>query len=282
MAELRTAHRGVAIVFFVYGGVLATWVSRIPLIKQELGLVTAQLQPGPARRPGRAHPRHARRVGPRPPLDERDGDAVGPDRRERRPGPPRPGVEPGSLAVALLLLGLSLGTLDIAMKTQGVAIERGVARPIMSGIHGMYSVGVIAGASVGALAAHFDVDPLAHFLAAAACLTALGLHGSAPLLGAEADAAAEPGTASTAEPRRVRLRHHPGLIAPGVIAFCCLFAEGAVDDWSGVYLHEVQGAALGVAPLAAGACGLGMAAGRFGGDAVIARHGRRPRSCGRR
>jgi hypothetical protein len=80
----------------------------------------------------------------------------------------------------------------------------------MSGIHGMYSVGVIAGASVGALAAHFDVDPLAHFLAAAACLTALGLHGSAPLLGAEADAAAEPGTASTPSPAACASGTTPG------------------------------------------------------------------------
>ena len=59
-----------------------------------------------------------------------------------------------------------------------------------------------------------------------------------------------------------------------MIAFCCLFAEGAVDDWSGVYLYEEQGASLGLAPLAAAACGLGMAIGRFGGDAVIARLGR--------
>ena len=43
MVDLRSARRGVAIVFFVYGAVLATWVSRIPLIKQELGLDTAQL-----------------------------------------------------------------------------------------------------------------------------------------------------------------------------------------------------------------------------------------------
>jgi hypothetical protein len=43
VGDLRSARRGVAIVFFVYGAVLATWVSRIPLVKQELGLDTAQL-----------------------------------------------------------------------------------------------------------------------------------------------------------------------------------------------------------------------------------------------
>src|SRR5919107_1251388 len=43
MGELRPARLGVTIVFLVYGGVPATWVSRIPLIKEELGLNTAQL-----------------------------------------------------------------------------------------------------------------------------------------------------------------------------------------------------------------------------------------------
>jgi fucose permease len=41
-----------------------------------------------------------------------------------------------------------------------------------------------------------------------------------------------------------------------------------------VYLHEEQGASLGIAPLGAAACGAGMAVGRFAGDAVIARYGR--------
>src|SRR5918998_1736468 len=112
MAHLAPARRGVAIVFFVYGSVLATWVSRIPLIKQELGLDTAEL----------------------------------------------------SLAL--------LGSLDIAMNTQGVAVEREYARPVTSGIHGMYSVGVLIGAAAGGLAAHADVDPLLHFGVAAAGLAA--------------------------------------------------------------------------------------------------------------
>jgi fucose permease len=180
-----------------------------------------------------------------------------------------------SLAAVLVLLGISMGALDIAMNTQGVAIERGYARPIMSGIHGMYSVGVLLGAGIGALAAHFGIDPVVHFGAAAVVLATLGVIGSRSLLGSEADAPSEAGGDSEAGARvPLRLLQHRSLIALGAIAFCCLFAEGAVDDWSGVYMHEEQGASLGMAPLAAAACGAGMAVGRFGGDAVIARWGR--------
>jgi fucose permease len=273
MAEPRRARRGVTLVFFVYGAVLATWVSRIPLIKQNLGLDTAQLSLALLGSPvglivatqlvsalvGRFTSAAVTRWG----VVAASAAMVLPSLAWNL----------GSLAVALFLLGMSLGSLDIAMNTQGVAIERGYARPIMSGIHGMYSVGVLAGAAVGALAAHGGVDPRVHFAVAAAVLAAVGVAASRSLLGAEADAA-DHEDAPAGGRLAPRLAHHPALIALGAIAFCCLFAEGAVDDWSGVYLHEGQGASLGVAPLGAAACGIGMAIGRFGGDAVIARYGR--------
>jgi fucose permease len=273
MAEPRQARRGVTVVFFVYGAVLATWVSRIPLIKQNLGLDTAQLSLALLGSPvglivatqlvsgliGRFTSARVTRWG----VVAASAAMVLPSLAWNL----------GSLAAALFLLGMSLGSLDIAMNTQGVAIERGYARPIMSGIHGSYSVGVLAGALAGALAAHAGVDPRIHFAVAAAVLAAIGAAAAGSLLGAEADAADhEDAPAGGRMPPR--LAHHPALIALGAIAFCCLFAEGAVDDWSGVYLHEGQGASLGLAPLGAAACGIGMAVGRFGGDAVIARYGR--------
>ncbi len=273
MVDLRSARRGVAIVFFVYGAVLATWVSRIPLIKQELGLDTAQLSLALLGSPvGLILAMQAVAV-----LVERHTSAV--VTRGALAGACVAVVLPavawslGSLAAALLLLGFSLGSLDIAMNTQGVAVERGYARPVMSGIHAMYSVGVLAGAGVGALVASAEVDPLAHFAVAAAVLAILGLLGARTLLGAAADQPAE-AEAEDADRPALRLSQHPALIALGFVAFCCLFAEGAVDDWSGVYLREEQGASLGVAALGAAAAGAGMAIGRFGGDAVIARFGR--------
>ena len=270
--HLRPARRDVTVIFFVYGAVLATWVSRIPLIKQELGLNTAQLSLALLGSPvGLILAMQLVAA-----LVRRWTSAVVTRRAVVAACAamvlPALAWNLGSLAFALLLLGMSLGSLDISMNTQGVAVERGYGRPIMSGIHGSYSVGVIAGAAVGSLAARAGIDPLVHFAVAAVVLGAVGLAASRALLGPEADEPAESGEEASLRP--LRLRSHPSLIALGVIAFCCLFSEGAVDDWSGVYLHEVQGASLGVAPLAAAACGAGMAIGRFAGDAVIARFGR--------
>jgi MFS family permease len=73
----------------------------------------------------------------------------------------------------------------------------------------------------------------------------------------------------------MRLRDHPRLIAVGAIAACSFFAEGAVDSWSGVLLHNVHHASYAVASLGLTLAGVGLTVGRFTGDAVIARFGRR-------
>jgi fucose permease len=272
---LGPARRGVTVVFFVFGALAATWVSRIPLIKDKLGLSAAELSLALLASPvgllsavllvSTLVGRWTSGVVTRWAVLAGSIAVV----------LPAFAWSLGSLAAALLAFGLTMGTLDTAMNTQAVAIERAYRKPIMSAIHGMFSVGMLFGAVVGAGAAHADVDPRLHFAAAAACLGALGIWQARSLLGPEADvplrSADEDVDQGTARPR---LADHPYLWVIGAIALCSLFAEGAVDDWSGVYLHEAQDASFAVAPLGTAACAIGMAVGRFCGDAVIARHGR--------
>jgi fucose permease len=270
---LGSARRGVTVVFFVFGALAATWVSRIPLIKDELDLSAAELSLALLASPVGlliAVQLVSTLVG---------RWTSGVVTRWAVPAASVAMVLPafawslGSLAASLLVFGLTMGTLDTAMNTQAVAIERACRKPIMSGIHGMFSVGMLFGAVVGAGAAHADVDPRLHFVVAAACLAALGIWAARALLGPEADLPVQ--SAGGAEGgARPRLADHPYLWVIGAIALCSFFAEGAVDDWSGVYLHEAQGASFAVAPLGTAACSIGMAVGRFCGDAVIARHGR--------
>jgi fucose permease len=269
---LGPARRGVAIVFVVFGALAATWVSRLPLLKEHLGLSAGELSLALLASPiglflavRVASPLVAKWTSGRV---TRWGVAAG----SAAMALPAFAWDLGSLAAALFVFGLAMGVLEIAMNTQAVAIERGFGRPIMSGIHGMYSIGMLLGAGVGALAAHADVDPRVHFVVAAGVLAALGMWTARWLLGPEADAPVE----GSADAAGARFLEHPYLWAIGAVALCSFFAEGAVDDWSGVYLHEVQDASFAVAPLGAAACAVGMAVGRFCGDAVIARHGRWP------
>jgi predicted MFS family arabinose efflux permease len=259
----------------VYGAILATWVSRIPLIKQHLGLNAGQL--GLALLAS--------------PLGLIGGMQVVPSIVQRCSSATTARwamvLSSGSmvllatarslaaLAALLVLFGANLGALDIAMNTQAVAIEREYGRPINSGFHGIYSIGVLVGSVLGSLAARFGADPLLHFAVAGACMSALGAVGGRFLLGRDAGVdAVRPAVQNADSPAHVTTGVNRFLLAMGLIALCSFFSEGAIENWSGVYLHEVRHASFRLASLGLGAFGAGMAAGRLLGDRVIARFGR--------
>jgi fucose permease len=71
----------------------------------------------------------------------------------------------------------------------------------------------------------------------------------------------------------VFVRPRGALLALGALAFCGLIAEGAMGDWSAVYLHDVLGSSPALASAGFAACSLAMAAGRFTGDRLVGRYG---------
>ena len=175
-----------------------------------------------------------------------------------------------ALVAALLLMGGSLGLMDVAMNAQGVAVERGYGRPLMSGLHGAYSVGTLLSALAGAAAAHAGVPVPLHLTAAALLLCVLVLAGCRGLLDPSADAVPEP-DGGRARPALSSSRWPLAML--GVIGLCSFVGEGAMADWSAVYLREDLGTGPGAAGLGYAGCAVAMTAGRLGGDRVVARFG---------
>jgi fucose permease len=175
------------------------------------------------------------------------------------------------LCVTFLFYGAAAGVLDVSMNAQGIAVERAYRRPIMSSLHGMFSVGAMAGAGVTALVASFGVGILPQFLATGAVTALLGPLVTRAMLPAQADAGGR-GPGFVLPDRR--------LVALGVIAFCGLLGEGAMGDWSAVYLDQSLGADVEVAAVAFAVFSLTMAIGRFSGDRVVARFGGGAVVCG--
>ena len=275
MTPLVRARYSAATCFFVYGAILATWVSRLPLIKQQIGLNTGQLGLALLASPlgliggMQVVPLIVRRCSSATTAQWAMvlscGSMVLLATARSLAG----------LAALLVLFGANLGALDIAMNTQAVAIEREYGRPINSGFHGIYSIGVLVGSVLGSVAARFGAEPLVHFAVAGACMSALGAVGGRFLLGRDADVGAtQPAVQNVNSPARVTTAVNRFLLAIGLIALGSFFTEGAIENWSGVYLHEVRHASFGLASLGLGAFGAGMAAGRLLGDRVIARYGR--------
>ena len=182
------------------------------------------------------------------------------------------------LAVALFCFGAGHGAMDVAINAQAVAVERRFGRPIMSSFHALWSVGGLTGAACGGLLAAGGVGLVAHFTGAALVLGALVLLVSPHLWPArndeeeaKPDGGGDAGAVAAAGEAASRGRRL--LLTLGLVTFCVLLGEGAMADWGAVFLRRSLGTGEGLAAAGYAAFSLAMAAGRFGGDATIARLG---------
>ncbi len=180
---------------------------------------------------------------------------------------------PLALGVALACYGASTGASDVAMNTNAVAVVRLVGRPLMPVFHGAFSAGGMGGAAVGGLAAS-RLSMGTHFtLAAAAGLVVVALAALA-LAADPPDRTAPSGPAPAADPdaRRPR-RLDATILTLGALAFCAAVGEGAVGDWSALFLRDVLHTGPSLAAAGFTAFSVTMVAGRLGGTAVLERLG---------
>lgn len=168
------------------------------------------------------------------------------------------------LCLSLGLFGACNSTLDVAMNAQAVEIQRGYQRAIMSSFHGLFSLGGLAGAVLASLALSWHVSPAQHVVTMT-CLSCACASAAVPRL------LPSPSRQEVAAPTFVRPTG--ALLSLGGLAFLGLLAEGAMADWSAVYLHHVLHTNPAVASVGFAAFALMMAAGRFSGDALVNRLG---------
>ena len=150
------------------------------------------------------------------------------------------------------------------MNAHGVAVERDLGRPIMSSLHGGWSVGGFLAAGLSAVAGRGRADP--RLLALASASRCGCPRSSSP-----------PGSAGLDPLRGQRLRApRRGVILIGVLCFLAMVTEGAIGDWSGIYLREDLGASAAAAATGFAGFSLGMAIARLGGDWLNERLGAGP------
>ncbi|HME68153.1 MAG TPA: MFS transporter, partial [Streptosporangiaceae bacterium] len=177
----------------------------------------------------------------------------------------------GSLAAlfgALFIWGAFQGTLDVAMNTQAIAVERAGRSVLMSGLHGSWSIGSFAGAGIGALAvgAGLGLTPQLLILGTIALLGA-GLLTSRML----PDATGRPGAERPRTGTRSASRWSGGMMLLGAIAFAGMLCEGASADWASVYLSGPLHATGAVPGLGYAAFALAMVTVRLSGNRLLRR-----------
>jgi MFS family permease len=160
------------------------------------------------------------------------------------------------LSLALFIFGAWNGSLDVAMNAQATKVEGLYGKTIINSFHGLWSLGGLIGAFMGGYAAIY--------LSLGIHLSIMGVFGLIAMFIATRSLLPDKGH-NDGEGFKLSLPP-PILIPLGIIAFCNLVAEGAVADWSAIYLREHLGSSPAMGAAAFGAFSLCMAAGRLTGD----------------
>jgi MFS family permease len=257
--RLRRANVAVTAVFIAHAVGFSSWAAHIPRVKAELGLSDAALGTALFGAPlgsvvatlmsHWALPRWGSR---RLVAVTAAGYALaGPTVGLVRSGP--------WLFGALALWGLFQGGLDVAMNTQAATVERLARAPIMARFHGMWSLGALLGALVGAACVGAGIA-LAPQLSAVGLAVLIVVGALTRLLMPEqaVEAAASP------QERSKRAWLTPTVAILAGVAFVSFLCEGAATDWSANYLRNVVGAGPGLAALSYAAYTLTMVITRLG------------------
>lgn len=166
------------------------------------------------------------------------------------------------LSVVLFFFGFFGDFLNISMNTQGLAVQRLIQRPVLSGMHGLWSVGALLGAVIGGWSLRAGWSTLQHLAWVALVCGLLSVLMYAWLLTEDSSAAG---------PQKLFVRPERALLLLGLICFCTAVCEGAMADWSSLYYRQVLRDPAGVSTTGYTAFTFAMAAGRLMGDRVIQR-----------
>jgi predicted MFS family arabinose efflux permease len=266
-ASLPAARRATRLIFLVSGMAMSAWAPMVPYVKLRLGLDDAQLGTALLAFGGGSMLSMpfvgwlAHRLGNRavimtsgllmcvalPVLAQVSSEAM--------------------LVGTLLYFGVMLGAVDVAMNAYAVEVERRSGDRLMSGFHGLFSVGGLTGAALlsGLLALGLALPGAAIIIASVLALTVLWLRN-----GLRSDAS--PASVDIGEKSRLGMPHARAWLL-GLMCFASFLAEGAMLDWSAVFLRDVRGMASSSAGFGYACFSVAMATGRFSGDRLIARHG---------
>ncbi len=172
------------------------------------------------------------------------------------------------LSLALFLFGVFGNLNNIAVNTQGVYTEVLFKKTIMSSFHGMWSFAGFTGALVGLGMLALELTPFHHFVIVGAVVLLILLFNYKFLIKAK--------EIPKTQKKKLFTKPDSALIWLGVIGFCCMASEGVMFDWSGVYFKDVIHAPGPLVILGYTSFMVMMAGGRFLGDGLIHKFGRKP------
>ena len=174
---------------------------------------------------------------------------------------------PLMMAITLFLFGTAAGSLGVALNIQAVVVEKNSLKSLMSGFHGMASLGGLAGVlTITALLA-LSISAVMSAFAVSLLLVIIVFLSVPYSIKAVENTLLE---ASSKVKKSIRQRlPQPLIILIGITCFIIFMTEGAAMDWSGIYLTQQYGVNAAFAGLAYTFFAIAMTTGRFTGHYLI-------------
>jgi MFS family permease len=154
------------------------------------------------------------------------------------------------LAVAFVIVGAGIGTLDVLINVEGAAVEQAAGRTLMPMMHAAWSIGAAIGSGIGAACAALGVTPTAQFIGEAVVIAAAALGTAAGIPHGRRAPAAQP-----AQDRAARIRHwlhgwlDVRLLLIGLVMLGVEIGEGSANGWLTLAVHGNHGQTAAVAAL---------------------------------
>ncbi len=179
------------------------------------------------------------------------------------------------LAVAFVIVGLGIGTLDVLINVEGSAVEQAAGRTLMPMMHAAWSIGVATGAGIGAACAALGISPSAQLIAEAVLIAAAALGTAAGIPRGRRAPAGQPPQDRGAKLRQwLRGWLDCRLLLIGVVMLGVELGEGSAGNWLTLAVRNDHGQTAAVAALFVTAFAVGEALARIFGGPIVDRLGR--------
>jgi MFS family permease len=182
------------------------------------------------------------------------------------------------VVAGLVLFGLGNGAVDVMMNVEGAAIEKQIGKTILPLFHAFFSFGTVIGAGIGALAAAMQVNVLLHtlFMTVLIIVIAFWTHANVPAREITMDPVDENEKSHWRERLHTSLEawREPRTYALGVIMLGMAFAEGGANDWLALGMVEGHGATPAIGALGLTVFSVSMTVVRVFGGPLVDRFGR--------
>lgn len=179
---------------------------------------------------------------------------------------------PWMMGAALFVFGGGIGVIDVAMNSHGIHVQNKYGRPIMSSLHGLFSVGGLCGSLGLGLLMRAGLNPLTAAISISILLIIILLWKFQSLFSKQQEGNEPENHAQ--EENKIKTRSgwlSPRIIFLGAACFAVFLSEGAMLDWSALFLKENRGIAAELAGVGYATFSIAMAAMRLLGDRIVER-----------